>query len=132
MGTSKVEAAKKNLMFHRAGETEIEAVHIDAVKEWGRIVKLASTVDLVFNLIDYGDYFDLAVQSLCLHLNLPMFQGGTFCNSLSVDFFTSQGRPCLLCLTDGLSKEIVQQLHPKGIADYQSLAFLPKNNNPEG
>lgn len=73
IGKSKVKSAQKNLQFHNIGNTVVEAVEIDAVKEWGTVVSLARTVDLVFNLIDYGDYFDLAVASLCLHLKLPMF-----------------------------------------------------------
>ncbi|EAS03074.1 ThiF family protein (macronuclear) [Tetrahymena thermophila SB210] len=132
IGKSKVESAKQNLQFHNISNTEIETHNINAVTQWEQIVALAKQSNLVFNLIDYGDYFDLAVCSLCIKLSLPMFQGGTFCNSLSVDYFTSDGRPCLLCLTDGLKKEFIEKLNPSLILEYKSLEFLPKNDNPEG
>jgi len=38
-------------------------------------------------MIDYGDYFDIAVQSLALYFNIPLILGGTFCQIFSVDFF---------------------------------------------
>jgi hypothetical protein len=45
---------------------QVEAHHIDAIKQWSKIVDLCRECTVVFNMIDIGDYFDAAVQSLCL------------------------------------------------------------------
>lgn len=49
-------------------------------------------------MIDYGDWFDLACQSLALKLNIPMIQGGTFGVSMTVDYYSPMAKPCALCL----------------------------------
>ena len=58
--------------------TEIISDNVDAVKEFGKIVNMAKDVDIIFNMIDVGDYFDAAVQSLALSLNIPYCQGGYY------------------------------------------------------
>ena len=49
-------------------------------------------------MIDYGDWFDLACQSLALKLNLPVIQGGTFGVTMIVDYYSPMAKPCALCL----------------------------------
>jgi len=62
---------------------------------------MASQSTFVYNCIDYGDKFDLAVSSLCLKLKIPLVMGGTFAVSLTVDFFNPiEGQSCYLCLDD--------------------------------
>ena len=58
--------------------------------------------------------------------------GGTFSCSLTVDAFTGNGKPCYLCVTDGIKKDIVEKIMPDKIAGLDSLDFIPKDNNPVG
>ena len=37
-----------------------------ALKNWPEIVRQVEEATVVFNLIDVGEYFDIAVQSLCM------------------------------------------------------------------
>lgn len=61
IGAFKVDAAIKNSKFHNVGNTKIEGYNIDAVKNFGKIVELAKKSTFVFNMIDYGDEWDLAI-----------------------------------------------------------------------
>ena len=58
--------------------------------------------------------------------------GGTFAASLSVDAFGPHAKPCFLCLTDGIKKDVLEKIMPDKIADIEDLTFLPKDNNPVG
>jgi len=64
----KCEAAKKVLLeSHRINPSmEVESYVLDALKEWQKVVALCSESTVVFNMIDVGEYFDAAVQSLCM------------------------------------------------------------------
>lgn len=61
----------KNCVFDNISGTVIEGHHVDALKHWTNIVEMAKESTIVFNLIDHGDYWDLAVTSLCLKLKIP-------------------------------------------------------------
>lgn len=74
----------------------------------------------------------MAVQALCLALKIPMIMGGTFAGSLTVDLFRPNGGPCYRCVTDGLQSDLVEKLHPSKILSYESIEFIPKDNNPTG
>ena len=45
---------------------EIETYVIDVLKNWQKVVELCKESTVVFNMIDVGEYFDAAVQSLCM------------------------------------------------------------------
>ena len=83
-------------------------------------------------MIDYGDWFDLACQSLALKLKIPMIQGGTFAVTLTVDYYSPLAKPCALCLSPMVNNEFLQKITPDKILDIDSLKFLPKNDNPIG
>ncbi len=100
IGRPKVECAKKNAEFHRIGKTEVIGFHGNALTSWSRIIEMAMKSDSVFNCIDYGDSFDIAVQSLCLKLEKPLIMGGTYATSFTVDYFTNKGKACFLCTND--------------------------------
>ena len=51
-------------------------------------------------MIDYGEYFDFAAQSLALNLKVPIISGGTFAATMTVDSIKQEGEPCLLCLNE--------------------------------
>ena len=107
--------------------------HICALKEWQTIIKLASESTAIFNLIDVGDYFDVAVQSLALIYKTPYILGGTFLQQMSVDFVKPEpSAACVKCMFDNLDLEIVKKLVPDKIRDIQDLSFIPRNNNPIG
>ena len=114
VGKLKAECAKKNLEFHNNNNTEIEISCIDALANWEETIEFAKQSTFVFNMIDYGDHFDLAIQSLCLKLKIPVIMGGTFSNTLTVDMFYPDGKPCLLCLNNGIKNSIVKQIN-KGL-----------------
>lgn len=72
---------------------------------------------MVFNCIDYGDKFDVAVTSLCLKLKKPLIMGGTFATSLTVDYFGAEGLPCFLCTNDEAAREkdVIEKISPEKI-----------------
>ena len=43
----------------------VEAYNLCALENWPKIVELAKEANVIFNMIDVGEYFDAAVQSLC-------------------------------------------------------------------
>ena len=69
-------------------------------------MELARESSVVFNMIDVGEYFDAAVQSLCQAIKIPLIMGGTFCQSFTVDIFLP-GDACFACSDDMLNKEIL-------------------------
>jgi len=87
VGKSKVECAKEVLQdLHDLNHTLIETYHFDAKKEWRQVVELSRECSVVFNLIDQGDEWDIAVQSLALVRMVPMLSGGTFQTTVTADF----------------------------------------------
>lgn len=131
IGASKSEAAKRNLdSFHNLCST-IEAFNIDIIKHWNQVVALIKDCSVVFNMIDYGDSFDLAAQSLSIKLNIPFIQGGTFSQMVNVEFFPPKGKSCLACGVDSI-EEILERIRPNNILELENLEFLPKNVNPVG
>ena len=89
VGKPKATTAKARLVAnHVVGDkTEVVALQMDALTNWQTIVQHAEEADVVFNLIDVGEYFDVAVQSLCMKKKKLLLQGGTFCQQLNVDMF---------------------------------------------
>lgn len=83
-------------------------------------------------MIDYGDWFDLACQSMAIKLKIPMIQGGTFATSMTVDYYSPESKPCALCLNPMKDNEFLAKIMPDNILELDNLKFLPKNNNPVG
>jgi len=97
VGKKKVDCAIQNSKFHNVGNTIIEGHDMNALTNFDKIVELAKQATAIFNLIDHGDYWDAAIQSLCLKLNLPHIVGGNFACCASFDFYRAQGKPCFVC-----------------------------------
>jgi molybdopterin/thiamine biosynthesis adenylyltransferase len=76
---SKVECAQEELLrHHRVREdTEIEIHHLDVIKNWQTVLGFVKSVDVIFNTIDYGDYFDLVLCHIALRYSKPVVLGGT-------------------------------------------------------
>ena len=131
VGRPKVEAALQNSQFHRVSETQVEVFHGNALTNWQKVVEFAQRSTFVYNCIDWGDTFDMAVSSLCLHFKLPLVMGGTFSTSMTVDFFPDCGRPCYLCSECfKTAPEIAVKIGPGVISELKDISFLQKNNNP--
>ena len=81
VGKPKAEVGKMRLMQNHvvAEHTEAESLQMDALTGWPEIVKRVEEADVVFNLIDVGEIWDMAVNSLCMKKKKPLIQGGTFC-----------------------------------------------------
>jgi len=84
-------------------------------------------------LIDVGDYFDVAVQSLALINKVPYVLGGTFSQQFSIDFIKPEpNAACVSCMFDNIDQDMVKKLVPDKIVQEQDLSFIPRNDNPIG
>ena len=52
---------------------------MDALTNFDKIVNFVEESTVVFNMIDVGEYWDIAMQSLCMKKKKLMITGGTFC-----------------------------------------------------
>jgi len=130
IGKSKVVSAAKCLQQHNL-RTEIVPIHMDAVKEWSKVVELAKQSTCIFNGIDYGDYWDFAVCSLGLKIGIPTVLGGTdpvvgmMC---TIDYVSGKGKPCWACMTDLPNKDIKEKLTKNLIDTYKDISFIPEDS----
>lgn len=77
-------------------------------------------------MIDIGDSFDYAIQSLALSLNIPHSVGGTFQHFATADFFKGNGDPCLACVNDfTLAQDVLDKLSVDKIQAITDISFLP-------
>lgn len=132
VGKSKVKCAEKALNERDNIETEIVTMEMNALEKWDEICKVAKECTVVFNMIDVGEYWDAAVQALCMRNNIPMVNGGTFQITLTIDYFKGPGHTCLMCLNDLEDTELKKKLSPEFIDQYSKLDFIPKAKNPIG
>lgn len=88
--TTKVEAAAKALEKHNL-RTEIVPMHMDVLTNWDKVVAAAKECTVLFNMIDTGEYLDLAVQSLAIKYGIAFCLGGTFRSTITVDFIPAKG-----------------------------------------
>lgn len=75
----KVEAALQQIQFHnvRSDETKIFHHFYDVLKNWDRTVQLVKESDVIFNTIDWGDYFDYVICKVAEKYSKPLILGGT-------------------------------------------------------
>ena len=80
VGKPKVDIAKEKIQRDHLINKDmiVEAYNFCALENWRKIVELSKEATAVFNMIDVGDYFDAAVQALCIVRKVPLIQGGTF------------------------------------------------------
>ena len=133
IGKPKAVTGKERLLAnHVVGDkTEVVAYQFCALKNWPQIVKLVDEATVVFNLIDVGEYFDIAVQSVCMKKKKLLIQGGTFCQQLNVDIFRP-GEACVVCSGAPKNSECIDKLMPSKIEAIENLEFIPRDNNPIG
>ena len=85
---------------------------------------------MVFNCIDYGEYFDYSVTSLCASLSLPYISASSYGHTAIAECYPavdypSRG-PCWACNNPPAGVEILQKITPRDIMQLESLDFLPK------
>lgn len=108
IGTPKAKAAEDVLRESHIlnPAMEIESYNFDVLKKWPEVVRLAQESTVVFNMIDVGEYFDMAVQSLCTSLKRLLISGGNFSQQICVDS-VKPGEPCLLCASLPANEEAI-------------------------
>ena len=121
----------KNKNMHMS----IETYNFDALEKWCDIVKLAGESNVIFNAIDVGNGFDIAVISLCMALKLPYVSGSSYCHSWIVEYFTGNNIKHSSFTYDNpdpanMTKEILDKLTPDKILLLKDLKFLPHDDNP--
>ena len=81
-------------------------------------------------MIDVGEYWDVAVQSLCTKKQKLLISGGTFAQQLTVDVFRP-GDGCFACSIDLKGdNETVAKLMPSKIESLTNIEFIPRDVNP--
>ncbi len=131
---NKVDSSKQILeKFHNNNNSEIISHNIDAVKEWNKIISIAKECTCIFNGIDVGDYFDLAISSLAHKLNIPIINGGTdpMTGLLTMIDFMYPNGPCFNCISDLKNKDIIEKLKPDKILKYDNISFIPYDSHYE-
>jgi len=132
VGQSKAHTAKIILEEQNICGTEIECHELDVIKHWDRIVEYARQCTVVFNMIDVGDYWDYAVQSLCLRLGLTFVSGGTFQTTVTVDYVHAKSRgACWSCMSD-IKSDHLDRLSVDRIEQLKDLEFIPREEHPIG
>ena len=136
IGKYKIEAAKENLeKYHIIGDcTKVEAYNLDVIHKWSKVVELAQESNVMFNNIDYGGGFDIAVLSLSMKLQIPYSSGSSYCHSWIVEYYTGKSDIHSSFSYDNpdynMTKEILDKLVPQKIMTYSDLKWLPKDDNP--
>ena len=130
LGMHKAPSALHGLQHHNL-KTEIVAFHCDALENWGRIVEIARQCSVVFNCIDFGEYFDFAVASLCKSLKIHYLSGSSYGHTAISESFPyspilPNGGPCWGCNNSPQNLGVLFQLAPSTIQTLQSIAFIPK------
>jgi adenylyltransferase/sulfurtransferase len=121
VGRRKVDAAVAGLAHHNLG-TELSAHHLDAVRDWAAVVALAADATLVVNAIDHGQYFDVAVASLCCARGLPYLTAASYAHAAIAEGFTGQpGAPCWVCNNLPPRLDVCRALRPECILALPSL-----------
>eukprot|EP00760_Papus_ankaliazontas_P023393 PhM_4_TR2049/c1_g1_i1/m.95544/K21029/moeB; molybdopterin-synthase adenylyltransferase len=119
IGKRKVDAAMHHLrtLHVLGGGTEIVGEHYDAVKEWRRTCGLVAAASVVFNGIDHGQGFDVAIGSLCRKHRIPYIAASTYAHTGIFEAFSnlSADHPCVGCSVGG-PREMLQALHVDKIA----------------
>ena len=93
-------------------------------------MELAQGSTVIFNAIDYGEYFDYAVCSLSTALGLPYVSANSYAHSAVVECYppplTPKSGPCWACNNAPADKTVLSRLTPDIITQFSSLDFLPK------
>lgn len=85
---------------------------------------------VVFNCIDYGEYFDCAVSSLCVALGLSYVTASSYGHMAIAECYplveNPQRGPCWVCNNTPARGDLVDKITPDKITQLSDLLFLPK------
>ena len=87
---------------------------MDALQNWDKIVNFVEESTVVFNMIDVGEFWDVAVMSLCMKKKKLLITGGSFCQQLNCDIFRP-GEACFICSGAPQDQETLSKLMPSKI-----------------
>ena len=136
VGLPKVTQAEAELhRHHNVSNCELRSYNIDALKEWKVIVNLIKESDIIFNSIDHGDYFDIAVCQIARRYNKPLVLGGTEpYYGHTISYFLQGTRegidPTYLDCHD-ISEVDGKWNQSMNFEDYEDITFLPKDVHPD-
>lgn len=86
---------------------------------------------MVFNCIDYGEYFDYAVMSLCTSLSLPYVTASSYGHTAIAECYPAlavpQKGPCWACNNCPAEQEVLQKVTPDKIQTLKNISFLPRD-----
>jgi len=66
-----------NIIINLDDNTKIKTYNLNALTNWQQVIELIKKADIVYNTIDHGDYFDVAISLACIKYNKLMILGGT-------------------------------------------------------
>lgn len=131
VGRRKVDAAVEGLARDNI-QTAVTAVHCNAVSEWSKVITLARDSTVVFNCIDYGEYFDSAVTSLCIALSLPYVSASCYGHTSIAECYpppdNPRNGPCWVCNNAPADTGALLAVTPDKILTLDSIDFLPKDS----
>ena len=86
-GMKKCDALQETLESQHNLRTKIVVYHMDVIKNWKKIVCLASGCTVIFNAIDYGSYADCAIAALAFKLSIPYISASTYGNKFQNEYY---------------------------------------------
>eukprot|EP00028_Trichosphaerium_sp_Am-I-7-wt_P003821 CAMPEP_0168513586 /NCGR_PEP_ID=MMETSP0405-20121227/3563_1 /TAXON_ID=498012 /ORGANISM="Trichosphaerium sp, Strain Am-I-7 wt" /LENGTH=266 /DNA_ID=CAMNT_0008532471 /DNA_START=72 /DNA_END=868 /DNA_ORIENTATION=+ len=132
VGKRKVDAAAENIKNHLAGDTKVEKYHMDVVENWDKVVGFAKRSTVVFNNVDVGESFDVAVLAMCFKLGLPYGAGSSYARTWIVEYFSGKEKESSFSYANQSGKaDIYKKLTPELILTHKSLSFIESDANPE-
>jgi hypothetical protein len=130
VGRRKVDAAMDGLSRHNL-RTELVPLHLDATHDWEKVVQMARQSTVIFNAIDYGEYFDYAVTSLCASLGRHYVSASSYGHtSISENYVAVRNPalgPCWACNNEPPNRSLLTKLTPEVIQNYSQIDFLPRD-----
>lgn len=112
--------------------TKIKTYNINALTNWLQVTQLIKDCDIIYNTIDHGDYFDVAISLVCIKYNKLMILGGTepFYGH-TISYFlqgTQDNNPKYLDKYDLSNKELIQKIIDN--IESNDLSFIPEDIHP--
>jgi len=131
IGLLKTDSGLEQLAFHTSGTTVVENYNYDIIKEWPRTLEFIKQSDVIFNTIDYGDYFDHVICKVAEKYNKPLILGGTepFYGH-TVSYFLQGIRDKDVKYADCHDLKTEGILDETKLEEYSDLSFLPKDSHP--
>eukprot|EP01006_Ploeotia_vitrea_P066543 TRINITY_DN95182_c0_g1_i1.p1 TRINITY_DN95182_c0_g1~~TRINITY_DN95182_c0_g1_i1.p1 ORF type:complete len:297 (-),score=41.20 TRINITY_DN95182_c0_g1_i1:236-1042(-) len=129
VGVSKTKAARDALnKLHRTRENqEIDIIDMNVVTEWQKLKPYLEAADVIWNTVDYGDYFHAAICLAAKHLKKPIVTGGTepYYGHTVVLFFQPPGGCDYHKIHELADKKVLARMESPELLNEKDLNFLP-------